>query len=154
VKVCAIQGCTDGAQAKGLCWMHYGRQRRNGDPLASGQHGGRRDEQVRPGVPPDPAPLVALRLELQRTRADDRPFAVAWREALATVPAGDWTAVLNKHRAVWRAAYYRAGPAFALSALEEAWRPGGRSGAPVVLTGQRHDAGRGTLEPVEVPWCN
>jgi len=39
---CAVAGCDEPARAKGLCWQHYGRLRRNGDLLASGQHGGLR----------------------------------------------------------------------------------------------------------------
>lgn len=36
MKTCTVDGCADVAQAKGMCWSHYHRWRRHGDPLASG----------------------------------------------------------------------------------------------------------------------
>ena len=40
--VCAVAGCDSPAQQKQMCWVHFGRWRRNGDPLVGGQHGGSR----------------------------------------------------------------------------------------------------------------
>ena len=148
---CAVPACADAAQAKGLCWRHYGRWRRNGDPLARGQHGGRRDEQVQPTAPPDRAPVAQVRAELAASRRAGVPFAEAWRVARSSAPL-DWQAVLDAHRTIWRDAYYRAGEPLKLSAPEEPWQPHRRSAPPLVLTGARHD-GPSSLEPVEVPWC-
>lgn len=142
-----------------MCWRHFGRWRRQGDPLATGQHGGRRDEQQEA---PDPGPLLVLRLELERARSHDCSFTVAWTTAIAVATDGlperlrdEWAAVLEAHRAVWRAAYCRdpEGRPFELAPPEETWRPHARTAPPLVLSGARHDA-PGTLEPVEVPWCN
>ena len=150
---CAVPGCADVAQTKGMCWRHYGRWRRNGDPLASGQHGGRRDEQVQPTIAPNPAPLVALRSELQRWRSQGVAFDVAWRIARDRAPT-DWQAILDEHESAWRSAYDRtdAHPTFGLDGPWDEPRQARRSAPPLILTGARHDA-PSTLEPVEVPWC-
>src|SRR4051794_39168585 len=164
---CSTPSCTGPAQAKGLCWRCYGRLRRNGSPTASGQHGGRRDEVVAPSEPPDPRPVRRLRFELERSRALDASFALAWSSALAlaldSLPKrlrNEWREVLDEHRPVWRAAYFgemEVKGSWAMSALEAvddaddffSYR---RSAPRVRTTAVRHDK-PSTLEPVTVRWC-
>lgn len=157
--VCAVVGCDSPAQAKGYCWMHFGRWRRNGDPLASGKHGGHNKGIARPAEAnvPDPAPLRAVRLQLQASREDGAPFARAWREAVGGSLLIDetWADALGQTRDAWRSAYCRTGEVFRLDVLclEPEARQLRRSAPPLTLTGARHD-GPSELELVVLPWCN
>jgi len=151
--VCAVAGCDSPAQQKAMCWMHFGRWRRNGDPLAKGK----RDHST--GVAklqeaPDPAPLHAVRLSLEASRLAGVPFPAAWREATAAVPA-EWTDALLATECGWRAAYLRTGEVFPLDALRFEPEAGKirHSAPPVISTDARHDR-PSALERVVVPWCN
>jgi len=152
--VCTVAGCDSDAKSKGMCWMHFGRWRRNGDPLASGQHGGH--TLAAPSAAPDPAPLQALRLDLEASRAAGVPFAPAWREGTAAAP-DEWAEAMAATRSAWRSAYLRTGRTFPSGALAAGLEPKAvdrrRSGPPVVVYGARHD-GPCELEVLIVPWCN
>jgi len=153
--VCGVAGCDSPSKSKGYCWMHYGRWRRNGDPLGRGQHGGSRSPIGPTANVPDPAPLQAFRLALEASRGAGVPFAAAWREATTAIPA-EWAEALAATRGAWRAAYCcSAGSVFPLEALhlEPEASDMRRSGPPVVLHGARHD-GPCELEVLVVPWCN
>jgi len=164
---CAVTGCEDPAKSNGMCWRHYGRWRRNGDPLGRGQHGGHNKGRARPPSAnvPDSEPLRVLRSELQQRRAQGVAFAEAWQSAVAIALDGlpdldlaGWREVLAGHRAIWQAAYERQplDALDALQALDERDEPEPdhrRSAPPLVLTGARHD-GASELEPVVVPWCS
>src|SRR4051794_27955242 len=80
-RLCTVADCSSDAKTKGLCWAHFGRLRRNGDPLASGQHGGRREVGPSTNVP-DPGPARVLREALERQRAIGNSFRWAWSTAL------------------------------------------------------------------------
>ncbi len=150
---CAVTGCETPAAAKRYCWKHYGRFRRNGDPLASGQHGGSRSPIGPVQNVPDPAPLQAFRLELQAGREAGVPFAAAWRDAIQSVPP-PWRDTLRRTRTAWRSGYLRTGSTFPVEALRSEHEPRDirRSGPPLTFTGARHD-GPCELEPLVVPWC-
>jgi len=152
--LCFVAGCDSDAKSKGVCWQHYGRWRRNGDPLASGQHGGSRTAGAGALNVPDPAPLQAFRLELEASRAAGAPFAPAWREATAAAP-DEWSEALAATRSAWRSGYLRTGRTFPLEALrlEPEASDMRRSAPPVTVYGARHD-GPCELEPLVVPWCN
>jgi len=150
--LCAAAGCDSPAKSKGYCWMHFGRFRRNGDPLASGKHGGHNKGIGPPVNVPDPAPLQAVRVKLQASRSAGVPFAEAWRDAIAGLD--EWSDALEQTRKAWRSAYNLdrtdRQPFDALRLEPKDIR---RSGPPVVAFGQRHD-GPCELEPLIVPWCN
>ena len=141
--------------------MHFGRFRRNGDPLASGKHGGHNKGIGPPVIVPDPAPLQAVRVKLQASREDGVPFSTAWREAIAGLDETGldetWSDALKQTRKAWRSAYNlertarQPFDALRLEQLEASDMR--RSGPPVVLYGARHD-GPCELEPLIVPWCN
>jgi hypothetical protein len=66
-----------------------------------------------PDAPPDPRPVVMLRMELERLRAQDCGFGLAWSGALTlaleSLPAQqrrEWRRVLAEHRSIWKAAYF------------------------------------------------
>jgi hypothetical protein len=178
VPECSVEQCTKPARGLKLCEAHYARYRRHGDPL-----GGRWTDAIPPGaeaeVPvdpraahqpvdtPDPRPVRVLRSELERSRALDASFGLAWSAAVAVAlgpldakTAREWAEVLAEHRPLWRRAYFGEMPVlvdWALSALEavddsEDWFSYRRSAPRVVTTGTRHD-GPSTLEPASVPWC-
>jgi hypothetical protein len=164
---CSTPSCTGRAQAKGLCWRCYGRLRRNGDPLKTGQHGGRRDQVVGPSEPPDPRPVKVLRSELERSRALDASFALAWSNAVATALASldrtlaaEWRSALADTRSAWRSAYFREAPKVewrrnlldVVEGPDENWFSYRRSAPRTISTGTRND-GPSTLEPVVVRWC-
>jgi len=166
-KLCAVPDCDSKAEAKSLCWLHFGRLRRNGDPLASGQHGGRRSEIGPQANVPDPGPARVLREALERQRLLGNNFR--WACSTALMPAlqvagperTGWFEVFHAHRNEWRLAFLnlpteRPFPVGALGPVMDDRDPHPherRSGPPLVLSGARHDA-PGQLEPVAVPWCS
>jgi hypothetical protein len=77
---CEVPDCDPPAAAYSLCWTHAGRYRRNGSPLTAGKRGGHTPPA--PCEPPDPRPVRALRLELERLRAQDVAFAFCWSSAI------------------------------------------------------------------------
>jgi hypothetical protein len=164
---CRIVGCDKPAQAKQLCWAHYGRLRRNGDPLATGKHGGHNKGQARAAAEnvPDPQPLRTLSGALRQEQAWSTDFRLAWPRCVALALRGlpddvanEWREVLAETEPQWRSAYDRDGPPRSISALgmhvgAEPWHLHRRTGPPIVTTGQRHD-GDCELEPVVISWCN
>jgi hypothetical protein len=90
--------------------------------------------EVRATVPPDPAPAIDLRLELQRHRAEDRPFEMAWNDALRVILARIrsvherqlWAGALWATRPSWEAGYSRRGPQ-TMAALDDQDQAGTRT---------------------------
>jgi hypothetical protein len=186
---CTVEECTKPARGRGWCEAHYARYRRHGDPLggrwteaippgveADGlvggdsleteEHGGAWD-QVGPSEPPDPRPVEALRMELQRLRSQDVSFSLAWSAAvqlaLAPLPSQtrrEWQLALHETRSAWQSAFYRMPApeqrALGLLRLEdegEPWMVFRREPPQVVLHDHAHDR-PSKLEPVVVPWCS
>jgi hypothetical protein len=175
---CTIDECTKPARGRGWCEAHYARYRRHGDPL-----GGRWTDAIPPGaevdVPvdplaacqpvdtPDPRPVRVLRSELERSRALDASFALAWSNAVATALASldrtlaaEWRSALAETRSAWRSAYFHEAPKVSwrrslLDVVDDgddffSYR---RSAPRVITTDTRHD-GPSKLEAVVVPWCS
>lgn len=162
---CRVEGCELPVNSKTYCWLHYGRWRRNGDPLAHGQQGGHNKGQGRAGDVPDPAPLHALRSELQQRRAQGYGFSTAWTAAIGIALHGlpraeraSWREVLTEHEAIWRAAYagepLDAVAALAvLAILDDEHEPRHRRTAPALVLHAARADGESQMEPIEVPWC-
>jgi hypothetical protein len=161
---CSIDGCSKPVHAKGWCSMHFGRARRNGDPLKMGQHGGHAPPAS--SEPPDPAPARALRLALEQQRRIGNSFDWAWStaRAVAMQVAGpertSWWMVFAETQDVWRSAYAgKPDERMALFAAlgfdvddRDPWLPHRRSAPEPSFRDPRRD-GPSRLEPASVPWC-